>query len=82
MTFTDALGRTGFCIHPADTVRAIPKVGGTKDVNPDKIRALAPTHLIVNIDENAAFEREHALLAASAKGHRKRWGLASGKPRG
>jgi len=44
--------RTGFCIHPADTVRAIPKVGGTKDVNLDKIRKLAPTHVIVNIDEN------------------------------
>ncbi|WP_151632195.1 helical backbone metal receptor [Noviherbaspirillum aerium] len=45
-------GRTGFCIHPADIVRAIPKVGGTKDVNLDKIRRLAPTHLVVNIDEN------------------------------
>lgn len=46
------MGRTGFCIHPEDTVRAIPKVGGTKDVSLDKVRALAPTHLIVNIDEN------------------------------
>lgn len=46
------VGRTGFCIHPAQTVRAIPKIGGTKDVNIDKIRKLAPTHLIVNIDEN------------------------------
>jgi ABC-type Fe3+-hydroxamate transport system substrate-binding protein len=27
-------------------------VGGTKDVNIDKIRKLAPTHVIVNIDEN------------------------------
>ncbi|WP_019139832.1 helical backbone metal receptor [Noviherbaspirillum massiliense] len=46
------VGRTGFCIHPAEEVRAIPKVGGTKDVRLDKVRALAPTHLIVNIDEN------------------------------
>ncbi|WP_377703653.1 helical backbone metal receptor [Pseudoduganella sp. UC29_71] len=46
------VGRTGFCIHPADTVRAIAKVGGTKDVNLEKIRKLAPTHVIVNIDEN------------------------------
>jgi ABC-type Fe3+-hydroxamate transport system substrate-binding protein len=46
------VGRTGFCVHPADIVRSIPKVGGTKDVNADKIRKLAPTHLIVNIDEN------------------------------
>ena len=46
------VGRTGFCIHPHDVVAAIPKVGGTKDVNVDKIRRLAPTHLVVNIDEN------------------------------
>ena len=46
------VGRTGFCIHPADVVRRIPKVGGTKDVNIEKIRKLAPTHLVVNIDEN------------------------------
>lgn len=46
------VGRTGFCIHPRDIVKNIPKIGGTKDVNIDKIRRLAPTHLIVNIDEN------------------------------
>lgn len=46
------VGRTGFCVHPAEVVRHIPKIGGTKDVNIDKIRTLAPTHLIVNIDEN------------------------------
>ena len=46
------IGRTGFCIHPKDVVAAIPKVGGTKDVNLDKIRALAPTHVVVNLDEN------------------------------
>ena len=46
------VGRTGFCIHPRDIVGAIAKVGGTKDVNLDKVRALAPTHVIVNIDEN------------------------------
>ena len=46
------VGRTGFCIHPADTLAAIPKVGGTKDVNLEKIRQLQPTHVIVNIDEN------------------------------
>ena len=46
------VGRTGFCIHPKDTVRAIPKVGGTKTVNLEKVRALEPTHVILNIDEN------------------------------
>ena len=46
------VGRTGFCIHPAPAVRAATKVGGTKDVDLDAVRALAPTHVIVNIDEN------------------------------
>ena len=46
------VGRTGFCIHPADVVKDIAKVGGTKTVNLEKIRRLAPTHLVVNIDEN------------------------------
>lgn len=46
------VGRTGFCIHPRDTLRTVTKVGGTKDVKVDVIRALQPTHLIVNIDEN------------------------------
>ncbi|HTT31618.1 MAG TPA: helical backbone metal receptor [Solirubrobacteraceae bacterium] len=48
----DLVGRTGFCIHPRDTVSKIPKVGGTKDVKLDRIRELAPTHAIVNVDEN------------------------------
>jgi len=46
------VGRTGFCIHPRAVVEQIPKIGGTKDVNVEKIRKLAPTHLVVNIDEN------------------------------
>jgi ABC-type Fe3+-hydroxamate transport system substrate-binding protein len=46
------VGRTGFCIHPRAAVASIPKVGGTKDVNLKKLCALAPTHAIVNIDEN------------------------------
>lgn len=46
------VGRTGFCVHPRGTVKSIPKVGGTKDVDLERLRALAPTHVIVNVDEN------------------------------
>ncbi len=46
------VGRTGFCVHPRAAVRAVPKLGGTKDVDLDGVRALAPTHVIVNVDEN------------------------------
>jgi len=51
------VGRTGFCVHPREVVRRISKVGGTKDVDLDKLRALRPTHVILNIDEN---REEHA----------------------
>ena len=48
------VGRTGFCVHPEPAVRAVPKVGGTKDVKLEVLRSLAPTHVIVNVDENTA----------------------------
>lgn len=48
----ELVGRTGFCSHPKDALQKIPKVGGTKSVNLQKIRTLAPTHVIVNVDEN------------------------------
>jgi ABC-type Fe3+-hydroxamate transport system substrate-binding protein len=52
------VGRTGFCIHPWETVRTIPKVGGTKDLKFERIRELEPTHVIVNIDENRKEDAE------------------------
>jgi ABC-type Fe3+-hydroxamate transport system substrate-binding protein len=52
------VGRTGFCIHPWETVRQIPKVGGTKDVLMDRVRELEPTHVVVNVDENLKEDAE------------------------
>jgi ABC-type Fe3+-hydroxamate transport system substrate-binding protein len=46
------VGRTGFCIHPRETLRGVRKVGGTKDVDLSAVRELAPSHVIVNVDEN------------------------------
>ena len=46
------VGRTPFCIHPHDGVANVPRVGGTKTPRLDRIRALEPTHVIVNVDEN------------------------------
>lgn len=48
----NVVGRTGFCVQPRELVKGIPKVGGTKDVKIEEIRKLAPTHLVVNKDEN------------------------------
>jgi len=58
----NVVARTGFCIHPRDAVRRVPKVGGTKDVDLERLRAARPTHLIVNVDEN----RREAVDAARA----------------
>ena len=46
------VARTGFCVHPRDAVRSVPKIGGTKDPDVAHLRRLAPTHVIVNVDEN------------------------------
>jgi ABC-type Fe3+-hydroxamate transport system substrate-binding protein len=52
------VGRTGYCIHPAQVVAGVPKVGGTKAVNLKKIRELKPTHVILNKDENRLEDAE------------------------
>ena len=48
----EVVGRTTYCIHPAAELARVQTVGGTKHVRLDMLRALAPTHVIVNIDEN------------------------------
>lgn len=46
------VARTGFCIHPRAELLDVPKVGGTKDVDLAALRRLAPSHVLVNVDEN------------------------------
>ncbi len=46
------VGRTHYCVHPQPAIEAIPSVGGTKKVKQSRLRALQPTHVILNIDEN------------------------------
>jgi len=49
------VGRTAYCVHPKGRVKAVKSVGGTKTVRFDKLRALDPTHAIVNIDETGRY---------------------------
>ncbi len=46
------VGRTKFCIHPLDLVRNVPIVGGTKNINLDKIRSLQPDLILASKEEN------------------------------
>jgi ABC-type Fe3+-hydroxamate transport system substrate-binding protein len=46
------VGVTEWCVHPAERVAALPKVGGTKTPDLAAIHALAPELVIANREEN------------------------------
>jgi ABC-type Fe3+-hydroxamate transport system substrate-binding protein len=46
------VGVTDWCVHPANGVASLPKVGGTKDADPIRIEQLAPDLVIANHEEN------------------------------
>ncbi len=46
------VGVTDWCVHPAEGVAPLPKVGGTKDTDTDAVIALAPDLVIANHEEN------------------------------
>lgn len=52
------VGVTKFCVHPADGVRAIEKVGGTKTPKVDRIIELRPDLVLLNEEENRAEDAE------------------------
>lgn len=59
----DLVGITDYCIHPADRVGAIEKVGGTKNPLVERIAALKPDVVLFNEEENRR-EDEEALSKA------------------
>jgi ABC-type Fe3+-hydroxamate transport system substrate-binding protein len=46
------VGITKFCVHPASWFRELTRIGGTKDIHPEKIAALQPDLIIANKEEN------------------------------
>jgi ABC-type Fe3+-hydroxamate transport system substrate-binding protein len=52
------IGRTRFCIAPADDVKNIEIVGGTKDVDIDRVIELEPDLVIANQEENTRSQIE------------------------
>jgi ABC-type Fe3+-hydroxamate transport system substrate-binding protein len=48
----NVVGITKFCVHPATWFREKTRIGGTKDIDPDKIAALRPDLIIANKEEN------------------------------
>jgi ABC-type Fe3+-hydroxamate transport system substrate-binding protein len=47
------VGRTSYCHEPAELVASVPIVGGTKDVDPDRVMDLTPDLVLANQEENA-----------------------------
>ena len=46
------VGITKFCVHPPEWFRSKPRVGGTKTVDVEKLKRLAPDLIIANKEEN------------------------------
>ncbi|NML56306.1 ABC transporter substrate-binding protein [Chryseobacterium cheonjiense] len=52
LTENEVIGRTKFCIHPSEKVKNVSVIGGTKNINIDKIKALQPDLILANKEEN------------------------------
>jgi len=64
----ELVGITDFCVHPADKVGAIEKVGGTKSPKVERIVELRPDLVLLNEEENRVEDAE-ALRAAGVATH-------------
>lgn len=61
LTENEIVGRTKFCIHPQDKVKNVAIIGGTKNINIDKIKVLQPDVILANKEENIK-EQVEALM--------------------
>ncbi|MFP7657341.1 ABC transporter substrate-binding protein [Chryseobacterium proteolyticum] len=61
LTENEIIGRTKFCIHPKDKIKDVPVIGGTKNLNIEKIKGLQPDLILANKEENIK-EQVEALM--------------------
>lgn len=61
LTENEVIGRTKFCIHPEEKVKNVAVIGGTKNINIEKIKALQPDIILANKEENIK-EQVEALM--------------------
>jgi iron complex transport system substrate-binding protein len=64
----ELVGITEWCVHPADRVGKVEKVGGTKNPRVARIVELAPDWVLMNEEENR-IEDAHALERAGIRVH-------------
>jgi ABC-type Fe3+-hydroxamate transport system substrate-binding protein len=60
------VGVTDWCVHPADAVAGLPKLGGTKNPNLEALLALRPDLVIANREENRRRDVERMQAAGIA----------------
>ncbi|MCE4064036.1 helical backbone metal receptor [Chryseobacterium gleum] len=61
LTENEVIGRTKFCIHPQEKIKNVSVIGGTKNINIEKIKVLQPDLIIANKEENVK-EQVEALM--------------------
>ncbi|WP_415326340.1 ABC transporter substrate-binding protein [Chryseobacterium sp. MMS23-Vi53] len=61
LTENEVVGRTKFCIHPKEKIKNVSVIGGTKNINIDKVKALQPDLILANKEENIK-EQVEALM--------------------
>ncbi len=61
LTTDGIIGRTKFCIHPKELVNQVEIIGGTKNLNIEKIKSLKPDLIIANKEENVKEQVEELM---------------------
>jgi len=61
LTTDKIVGRTKFCIHPKNLVDKVEIIGGTKNLNIDKIKYLTPDLIIANKEESVKEQVEELM---------------------
>lgn len=61
LTENEIVGRTKFCIHPQDKVKNVEIIGGTKNLNLEKIKSLKPDIILANKEENVKDQVEELM---------------------
>ena len=57
----EVIGITKFCIHPAHKFKSVTKIGGTKQLDIERIKALQPDLIIANKEENERSQVEELM---------------------
>jgi len=57
----EIVGITKFCIHPTDKFKSVEKIGGTKQLDIEKIKVLKPDLIIANKEENERSQVEELM---------------------